>query len=123
MKKILFDSDVLLDVLLEREPFFKASARSLDTVSQEQIQGYVSGHSVSNIYYILRRKVSSAIALESLKILLQRIQVASVTDAVIRAALQSAITDFEDAIVRHLRQSRWLDECDRLKGGCPTESL
>ncbi|MEO1397064.1 MAG: hypothetical protein AAFV90_29660, partial [Cyanobacteria bacterium J06634_5] len=25
--------------------------------------------------------------------------------------------------VRHLRQSRWLDECDRLKGGCPTESL
>ena len=48
MKRVLFDSDVLLDVLAQRQPFVVASARALNTVMQEQVQGYVSGHAVTN---------------------------------------------------------------------------
>ena len=98
MKRVLFDSDVLLDVLAQRQPFVIASAQALNTVTQEQVQGYVSGHAVTNIFYILRRQIGSEAALELLSRLLQRIQVASVTDEVIRQALQSSITDFEDAV-------------------------
>ncbi len=51
MKRVLFDSDVLLDVLAQRQPFVIASAQALNTVTQEQVQGYVSGHAVTNIFY------------------------------------------------------------------------
>lgn len=98
MRRVLFDSDVLLDVLAQREPFVIASARALNVSTQPQVQGYVSGHAVTNIFYILRRQVGSDTARSLLARLLQHIQVASVTDEVIRAALQSSIKDFEDAV-------------------------
>jgi predicted nucleic acid-binding protein len=98
LRRVLFDSDVLLDVLAQRQPFVIASAQALNTVMQSQVQGYISGHAVTNIFYILRRQVGSEAARELLSRLLQHIQVASVTDEIIRAALQSSITDFEDAV-------------------------
>ena len=87
MKRVLFDSDVLLDILAQRLPFDVASARVLNTVMQNQVQGYVSGHAVTNIFYILRHKVGNEVARELLAKLLQHLQVASVTDEVIRQAL------------------------------------
>lgn len=98
MKRVLFDSDVLLDILAQRQPFFVASAQALNTVTQKQVQGYVSGHAVTNIFYILRRQIGSEAARGLISRLLQRLQVASVTDEVIRQALQSPVTDFEDAV-------------------------
>ena len=98
MRRVLFDSDVLLDVLAQRQPFIVASAKALNTVALGQIQGYLSGHAVTNIFYILRRQVGNEAAKKLISKLLQRIQIASVTDEVIRAALQSPITDFEDAV-------------------------
>ncbi|MBD2726098.1 PIN domain-containing protein [Nostoc sp. FACHB-892] len=98
MKGVLFDSDVLLDILAQRQPFIVASARALNTVMQNQVQGYVSGHAVTNIFYILRRQVGNEVARELLAKLLQHLQVASVTDEVIRKALNSSIKDFEDAV-------------------------
>ncbi|MBN3874240.1 MAG: PIN domain-containing protein [Nostoc sp. JL33] len=98
MKRVLFDSDVLLDILAQRQPFIVASAQALNTVMQNQVQGYVSGHAVTNIFYILRRQVGNEVARELLAKLLQHLQVASVTDEVIRQALNSPIKDFEDAV-------------------------
>lgn len=98
MRRVLFDSDVLIDVLAQRQPFVLASVKALNMVTRSQVIGYVSGHAVTNIFYILRRQVGSKAARELLSRLLQRLQVASVTDEVIRAALRSSITDFEDAV-------------------------
>ncbi|HEY9894922.1 MAG TPA: PIN domain-containing protein [Candidatus Sericytochromatia bacterium] len=99
MRRVLFDSDVLLDVLAQRQPFVFTSAQALNTVTQPQVQGYVAGHAVTNIFYILRRQVGSETARELLLRLLQHLRVANVTDEVIRAALQSSMTDFEDAVI------------------------
>lgn len=98
MKRVLFDSDVLLDVLSQRQPFFVASTQALNTVNQEKVEGYISGHAVTNIFYILRRQVGKAKAQESISKLLERLRVASVTEEVIKSALNSAMSDFEDAV-------------------------
>ncbi|MGB3494674.1 MAG: PIN domain-containing protein [Elainellaceae cyanobacterium] len=98
MRRVLFDSDVLLDVLAQRQPFVVASTQALDTATRPDTQGYVSGHAVTNIFYILRRQVGSETARQHLSRLLQQLQVASVTDEAIRAALQNAMADFEDAV-------------------------
>ena len=98
MKQILFDSDVLLDILAQRQPFVVASAQALNTVVKKQVQGFVSGHAVTNIFYILRRQIGSEAARKLIENLLQHIQIASVTDEVIHQALKSPIKDFEDAV-------------------------
>ncbi|TVQ63365.1 MAG: PIN domain-containing protein [Spirulina sp. DLM2.Bin59] len=98
MRRVLFDSDVLLDVLTQRQLFVVASAQALNMATQPQVQGYVAGHAVTNIFYILRRQVGSVSARELLSRLLQHLQIADVTDEVIRSALDSAMTDFEDAV-------------------------
>ena len=102
MKRVLFDSDVLLDVLAQRQPFVIASAQALNMVTvtkmEMQIKGYVSGHAVTNIFYVLRRQIGSEMARDAISRLLLHLQVASITDEVIRAALQSSMTDFEDAV-------------------------
>ncbi|NEO42061.1 MAG: PIN domain-containing protein [Moorea sp. SIOASIH] len=132
---------VLLDVLAQRQPFVVASAQALNTVTQEDVEGYVSGHAITNIFYILRRQVGSEAALRLLSTLLQRcsavlgrqrglgglpherlpwfpplaiasrqrIQIASITDQVIRAALQSSMTDFEDAVTSEAALALGLD--------------
>ncbi len=96
--RVLFDSDVLLDVLAGRQPFVVTSAQALNAVKKTQVQGYISGHAVTNIFYILRRQVGRETARQLLSRLLQHLHVASVTNQVIMAALQSSITDFEDAV-------------------------
>ncbi|MFP4124019.1 MAG: PIN domain-containing protein [Coleofasciculus sp.] len=98
MRRVLFDSDILLDVLAQRQPFVVASAQALNSATQEWVEGYVSGHAITNIFYILRRQIGSDAARKLLSTLLERIQVASVTDEVIRSALQSSVKDFEDAV-------------------------
>jgi predicted nucleic acid-binding protein len=113
LKRVLFDSDVLLDILAQRQPFVAASARALNTVRQGRVQGFVSGHAVTNIFYILRRQVGRVAARELLARLLQHIQVASVTDEVIRQALNSPITDFEDAPDKcSSERSKFRSNCD-----------
>ena len=109
MKRVLFDSDVLLDVLAQRQPFVVASALALDTVNQKQVQGYISGHAVTNIFYILRRQVGSETARKLISKLLERLQVAGVTDEVIRASLELEMTDFEDAVTSEAANAIGLD--------------
>ena len=94
MKQVLFDSDVLLDILAQCQPFVVASAQALNTVMKKQVQGFVSGHAVTNIFYILRRQIGSEAARKLIENLLQHIQIASVTNQVIHQALQSPIKDF-----------------------------
>ncbi|WP_427161741.1 PIN domain-containing protein [Aliinostoc sp. HNIBRCY26] len=98
MKRVLFDTDVLLDILAQRQPFVVASAQALNTVMTKQVQGFVSGHGVTNIFYILRRQIGNELARKLIENLLLHIQIASVTDTVIHQALQSSIKDFEDAV-------------------------
>jgi len=109
LKQVLFDSDVLLDILAQRQPFVIASAQALNTVMKKQVQGFVSGHAVTNIFYILRRQIGSEAARKLIENLLQHIQIASITNQVIHQALQSPIKDFEDAVTSAAAMSAGLE--------------
>jgi predicted nucleic-acid-binding protein len=109
LKQVLFDSDILLDILAQRQPFVVASAQALNTVMKKQVQGFVSGHAITNIFYILRRQIGSEAARKLIENLLQHIQIASVTNQVIHQALQSPIKDFEDAVTSAAAMSAGLE--------------
>lgn len=53
--KLLIDTNILLDVLLKREPFYYKAVEVLELVQYDNVQEYVSATTVTDIYYIAKR--------------------------------------------------------------------
>ena len=96
--KIFIDSDIILDVLSMREPFYKSAAALFSLVEKRKIEGFTSPIVFSNIHYVLRKRVSKQNTLESLKSLKNLIHILPVDKRTIELALDSSFEDFEDAI-------------------------
>ncbi len=96
--RILIDTNIIIDVALIREPFFADSDRILKFSEQGNLEGYISGSTFSDFYYILRKSRGKDWTLQFLQKLVSFCNIATVDDRVIRQALTSNIQDFEDAI-------------------------
>lgn len=95
---VLIDLNILLDVLQKREPFYEDSARLLAAVETGRIDGYISAHSMTTLFYLIQKGRSSAEAHAILTGLLQFLQVAPVDQNTIEQALNLDFRDFEDAV-------------------------
>ena len=98
MKRVLFDTNILLDVILDRAAHVKLSAAALDLVGQGKVEGYVAGHAVTTVAYLVQREKGAAEARRALVHLLSKVKVAPVTDASVRMALSMEFSDLEDAV-------------------------
>jgi predicted nucleic acid-binding protein len=96
--KVLIDTNVIVDVALEREPFYAESDRILTLAEEAQIQGYVSASTFSDLYYIIRRDKGRDWTLDFLRQLATFCQVATVDNCVISIALACNFNNFEYAI-------------------------
>lgn len=97
--KVLFDTNVILDLLLNRQPFCEISARVIDLSATKIVEGYVSASAITDIYYLAYKGIKDKLMVRSLlEKLLQIVTIAGVTESEIRAALQSDWSDFEDAV-------------------------
>ena len=95
--KLFFDTNILLDIALRREPFLESSkAVFADGISNHQC--LVSWHSISNLSYIIGKIESDAVALEFIKYLVSVCQIAPVQHQNIAAAFEFNNGDFEDAM-------------------------
>ncbi len=61
--RIFLDSDVILDLLLGRPPFFRPAAELFERIQDGEIEGFVSPLIFSNLFYILRKEESAAEAI------------------------------------------------------------
>jgi predicted nucleic acid-binding protein len=96
--KVLLDTNIILDVALERQPHFAASEQILAFAEQGQITGYISASTFSDLYYVIRKNKGRESALDFLRKISRFCQVATVDQAVISMALSVNFRDFEDAI-------------------------
>jgi predicted nucleic acid-binding protein len=96
--KILIDTNILVDVALERQPFFVDSDYILGLVEERAIEGFIAASSVSDLFYILRKSKGKKLAIQFLQTIFLFCQIATVDNAVIRQALMQNWDDFEDAI-------------------------
>jgi predicted nucleic acid-binding protein len=96
--KVLLDTNIILDVALERQPYFEISKQVLLLVEQEQIEGYISASTFSDLYYIIRRGRGRKWTMEFLNWLVTFCQIATVNEIVIKMSLNLNFKDFEDAI-------------------------
>ena len=99
MKPSVFvDTDIVLDLLARREPFYDAAARLFSLAETGHIHLSVSSLTFANLFHILRNQVSARHAHEVLRNFKQLVSVLPVDDAIIEQALKAGFTDFEDAI-------------------------
>lgn len=96
--KILVDTNILLDVLIQRRPFFQDSARVWSLIHDGLFEGYVSAISVNNLYYIVRKLRDKETAEVFVDDLLRDFEVASLTKNILRQARTVAGKDYEDSI-------------------------
>lgn len=107
--RVFLDTDVILDLLLAREPFFAGAARLFLLIQDREIEGFVSPLSFSNLFYILRKKLSGPEALVALRKLRLLTRVLQVDEETIDQALASSFADFEDAIQYYAAHAEKLD--------------
>lgn len=99
MSKLIFvDSDVILDVLEKREPFYSYSAQILTLGDEKKIKLVTTSLVFSNVYYLLRKHLGIDKAKESLRKLRVIVDVISVNAKEVDLALNSEMSDFGDAL-------------------------
>ncbi|MGH7964718.1 MAG: PIN domain-containing protein, partial [Candidatus Binatia bacterium] len=76
----------------------------LDAIGQGQVDGYIAGHAITTLFYLLRRQLGSAKSRHVLADLLSKMRIAPVTDTGIRQALSRPFKDFEDAVTHAAAQ-------------------
>lgn len=98
MNKVYLDSDVLLDLLLDREPFMEDIALLIEKSLESGVRLYSSPISVTNINYIVGKLENQEKADIKTRKLLKLIEIENVGQGVIDKAATSRFKDFEDAV-------------------------
>ena len=80
MNKIFIDADIILDLLLRREPYFPATAKLFSLIEDREVQAFTTPVILANIYYISSKIVNKKSALDYIRKLLSIIKIASIDE-------------------------------------------
>lgn len=97
--KVLIDTNIALDFLLQREPFFQDAELLFQKIDSGRVVGYVTATTLTDIFYISRRHTRSIEqARQAVLEMLTAMVICPVNRAVLESAFGSGLADFEDAI-------------------------
>lgn len=99
MKQLLIDTNIIIDLLAKREPFYEDAAKLFSLADKNMVRLSVSSLSFANTNYLLQKTYSSVVAKEILRKFKILTIVLSLDDKIIDLSLNdSGFSDFEDAI-------------------------
>jgi predicted nucleic acid-binding protein len=97
--KIYFDTNIVIDILEKREPFFKDSCAAFLMAAERKIEGIIGASAVTDIYYVVRKsRKSKRDAITAIIDIFNTLTVVDTTCGDIHFAAGSEMTDFEDAV-------------------------
>ena len=99
--KVFLDTNVLLDILAKREPFYADSAEVWSLAESGAVKGCISAISFNNIYYVVRKMAGKRNADKALRILRDIFAPVAPDTLILNQAIDSTMNDFEDAIQIH----------------------
>jgi predicted nucleic acid-binding protein len=97
--RVLFDTDVVLDLLLDRQPFSTPAADLFSRVERGEIRGFLCATTVTTIHYLAAKVIGTRRARAEVRRLLTLFDVAPVNRTVLEAALLGTFVDFEDDVI------------------------
>jgi predicted nucleic acid-binding protein len=96
--RLLLDINVLLDVLLVRDPWADPAARLLTEIEEGKAEGFVAGHTLTTVHYVISRTQDRQTAATAMTGLLRLLEVVPIEKADFSQALVLPVEDFEDAV-------------------------
>lgn len=108
--RVLLDTNVLIDYLTEREPFFDSAYKILMDCKSGKLDGIIAAHSIADIFYILRKYYTNKERREMLLAFCDIFRVEGIDEYKIKAALKNeSFTDFEDCLQLECARSAQVD--------------
>jgi predicted nucleic acid-binding protein len=98
MKRVLIDTNIVLDIALQRESFFELACQIFEKIDKGKINGFITASSITDIYYVSKKACGQKKTIEFICELIDVVEVLSVTKEIIMNALDSEFKDFEDAV-------------------------
>ena len=96
---LMIDSNVVLDMFLERAPFFSMSVRAISLSKSYNVNHFISASSVTDIYYLTNKSLkNNQVVRELFQILFEFVKVVDVTAEDIQKAFALNWSDFEDSV-------------------------
>lgn len=97
--RVLIDTNIILDFLLQREPFFQNADLLFQEIDSGRVVGYVTATTLTDIFYVARRQTGSIEqARQAILETLTAMVICPVNRAILESAFASNLTDFEDAV-------------------------
>lgn len=110
--RCMIDTNIILDVLLAREPFYADSKAVLSLCENKKIKGFISATAATDIFYLVRKYLGSTdAAYDALGHILEIVKVLTVTNDDVTAALLQKAKDFEDCLLAVCAKS---NQCDSI---------
>lgn len=98
MKKVLIDTNIILDIALERKPFLEHAINLFQLIDDGKIIAFLTATTITDIYYISKKVKGHEESIEFIKSLAGVVNIIGVDKEVILSALSKEMKDFEDAI-------------------------
>lgn len=98
--RLMIDTNIFLDVLLQREPFFESARNVLRLCEEKKVQGFLSASSATDIFYIVKKGMQSTdAAYKALGAVLDIVKILTVTNEDVLNAFMRKAADFEDCLL------------------------
>jgi predicted nucleic acid-binding protein len=97
--KILLDTNIVLDLLLERKPFVDFAEEIFIKIEEQEIKGFLSPTSITTIYYLLNKHLDKNRCNEAIKTLLDLFDIVKIDKKILRESLENSGADFEDSVI------------------------
>jgi predicted nucleic acid-binding protein len=108
--KALIDTNVILDALLARKPFYQAASAVLLAIAEEKCEGFITASSFTDLHYLIRRELKdNGKTREILLGLLMVVGILDVTGADCEKAFELPMPDYEDALQAHCAKRHKMD--------------
>ena len=96
--KLFLDTNIVLDLLGEREPFYESAAKIATLADKGKVNLIVSALSYSTVYYLLSKYEDNEVVKDKLRKFKVIAETSDLTDIIIDKGLSSKFADFEDAL-------------------------
>ncbi len=97
--KILLDTNIVLDLLLEREPFCNEAKKIFTMIESNKISGFLCATTITTIYYLISKNLDKSKADNIINKLLQLFHIADVNKNILIQSLKNNGQDFEDSVI------------------------
>ena len=97
--KILLDTNIVLDLLMQREPFFNDALKIFNQIESGRHEAFLCATTITTMHYLLTKHSSKVESKKSMQLLLKLFDIAPVNKDVLTLAEKVDFSDYEDAVI------------------------